>query len=238
MNCAVTASDAARASRSCSAGGSPRRSDRRRAARAACSAWRCAADWRLATSSTIPLTAVLMNVAGPKTTLAGLSSAIWRQTRGRLPRPRLLSGTLPDRQPSRRSTRPRSSVSTVLDRSPRTSTTTASSPKLRLKRSVAWKVFESRSTSVSVAALGSRRSASAAPASASRAVAASTSSGRRVTAATMRANAFPLTQVRLGHATGSGWRPRVLTALAEQLPQRRLRVARRRLVRVRVPPNV
>ena len=50
------------------------------------------------------LTAVLMNVAGPYTTFAGFRSAISRQTGGRLPSPFLLSGTLPARQPSSRST--------------------------------------------------------------------------------------------------------------------------------------
>ena len=69
-------------------------------------------------SSPIWLTAVLMNVAGPYTTFAGLSSAISRHTGGRLPSPCSLSGTLPDRQPSSRSTRPRSSVSTVRASSP------------------------------------------------------------------------------------------------------------------------
>ena len=135
------------------------------------------------------LTAVLMNVAGPKTTLAGSSSAIRRQTGGRLPSPRCVSGTLPDRQPSSPSMRPRSSVSTVFDSLPCASTTTASSPKSRLKRSVARKLSEPRLTSVSVAALGSSRRASAAPPRASTPVIASTSSGRRVTAATIRAKA-------------------------------------------------
>jgi hypothetical protein len=137
-----------------------------------------------------------MKVAGPNTTLAGFSSAISRQTGGSLPRPLLVSGTLPDRQPSSRSTRPRSSVRTVRGRSPRTRTSTASSPKSCLKRSVAWKLSEPRSTSVSVAALGSSLRASAAPPRASTPVTASTSSGRRVTAPTIRAKAS-LTWVRL-----------------------------------------
>ena len=191
MNWELTACAAARARRSCSAGESPRRRDRARAALAAFPAWLWAAACRLPNSSTMRFTAVLMKVAGPNTTLAGLRSAIWLQTGGRAFRPFFVSGTLPDRQPSRRSTRPRSSVSTVFDRSPRTSTTTASSPKSCLKRSVALKLSEPRSTSVSVAALGSSRNASAAPPSASSAVTASVSSGRRVTAPTKRPNRSP-----------------------------------------------
>ncbi len=64
-NWARTASDAARARRSCSAGGSPRRSDSRRAAAAA--RWAClrfarssAANW-----PAICVAAVLMKVPGP-----------------------------------------------------------------------------------------------------------------------------------------------------------------------------
>ena len=64
-----------------------------------------------------------------------------RQTGGRLPSPSLLSGTLPPRQPSSRSTRPRSAVSTVRVSSPRTSTRIASSPKSCLKRSVSLKLW-------------------------------------------------------------------------------------------------
>ena len=134
VNCAVTAEKAALARRSCSAGGSPRRFDSLRAASAAACAWRWFAFWRPASSAPIRLTDVLMNVAGPNTTLAASSSAISRHTGGRLPSPFLLSGTLPDRQPSSASTRPRSSVSTVRVSSPRTSTRTASSPKSSLKR--------------------------------------------------------------------------------------------------------
>ena len=86
---------------------------------------------------------------------------------------------------------------TVRDRSPRTSTSTASSPKSRLKRSVASKLSEPESTSVSVATLGSSRSASAAPPSASTAVSASTVSGRRVTARTTRPEQIPLHRSQL-----------------------------------------
>ena len=85
-------------------------------------------------------------------------------------------------------------VRTVRVSSPCTSTRTASSPKSRLKRSVVPEVLEPRSTSVSVAALGSSRSASAAPPSASTAVTPSTSSGRRVTAPTSRRSTRSITQ--------------------------------------------
>ena len=74
-----------------------------------------------------------MNVAGPYTTFAGFSSAMSRHTGGRLPSPFLLSGTLPPRQPSSRSSRLRSAVSTVRVSSPCTSTRIASSPKSLLE---------------------------------------------------------------------------------------------------------
>ena len=190
-NWAWTAEKAALARRSCSLGGSPRRLESLRAASAAAWAWRWLARRRFWNSPAIWFTAVLMKVPGPNTTFAASSSAISRQTGGRLPSPSLLSGTLPDRQPSSRISRPRSAVSTVRASSPRTSTSTASSPKSCLKRSVSSKLCEPRSTSVSVAALGWRRSASAAPPSASSAVTASTGSGWRATPATSRAKRSP-----------------------------------------------
>ena len=64
-NCARTASDAARASRSCSAGGSPRRRDSRRAAPAAFAACLRFASSCTVNCSAICVAAVLMKVPGP-----------------------------------------------------------------------------------------------------------------------------------------------------------------------------
>src|SRR5215211_1135825 len=241
VNSALTAADAARARRSWSAGGSPRCRDSRRAASAAFRAWPWLARWRRANSSAIWLAAVLMNVPGPYTTFAGSRSAISRQTAGSLRSP--CSGTLPERQPSSRSTRPRSEVSTVRVRSPLTSTSTASSPKSRFRRSVALKLSDPRSTRVSVAALGSSRSASAAPPSARNPVTVRTSSGRRVSAPTTRPNASPFIEVSL---VLPWWRGcsrdlrqrlqlRIAPGLADLSAQRRLLDAGRPRVRVLRP---
>ena len=171
---------------------SPRFADSFRAASAAWSAsWSLPARRRL-NSSVICPAAVLMKVPGPKTTLAGLSSAIFAQPGGSSRRP--CAGTLPDRQPSSLISFPRSGVSTVFWRLPFTSTTTASSPKSRLNSSVAFDTSDEGETRVSVPALGSRRRASAAPASPSTATTTIGTSGRRVTARTIAANRSPFTR--------------------------------------------
>ncbi len=143
---------------------------------------------------------------GPKTTRAGLAFASSEHTGGSWRRPS--GGTLPDRQPSRRISRPRLAVRTSCLSGPWAMTTTESSPKSRLKSSVAAKVLEPRSTRVSVSTLGSRRRARAAPARASTATMARVSRGRRVAARAMRAKSntrarrpkmSPLrTRIRLG----------------------------------------
>ena len=86
-------------------------------------------------------TASLRKVPGPKTTLAGLRRAPAARTarpcRRAAPGP---SGALPERQPSRPSTRRMSEVSTSCVTGSRTSTKTASSPKRWCRRSVAAKL--------------------------------------------------------------------------------------------------
>ena len=76
---------------------------------------------------------------------------------------------------------------------PLTSTTTASSPKSFLKRSLALARSDEPDTSVSTPVCGSSRSASAVPASASTPTTASTRVGRRVTARASEPNKSPLT---------------------------------------------
>ena len=74
-----------------------------------------------------------------------------------------------------------------------TITITASSPKSSLKRSVAWNESVEESTSVSVAALGSSRRASAAPPRANIATTARVSSGRRAAARAIPPKRSPIT---------------------------------------------
>src|SRR4051812_1826603 len=124
-------------------------------------------------------TAVLMNVPGPYTTLAGLARAIFVQTRGRPAS--AFAGTLPARQPSSLIRSARSLVRVVRWRLPRTITITDSSPNCLRNRSVALKAAVLRPTRVSVDALGSSRSASAVPIRARAPTTATVAIGRRVT---------------------------------------------------------
>ena len=79
-----------------------------------------------------------------------------------------------------------------------TRTTTASSPKVSLKRSVSSNVADERLTSVSGSALGSSRSASPAPTSASRPTTPRTASGRLAASRTIPPKRSPIRGFSLG----------------------------------------
>ena len=102
-----------------------------------------------------------MNVPGPEDHLHRASSRPGARTARRARRAaRALGGTLPDRQPSSPSSRPRSEVSTSRGSVLADEDVDASSPKRSCRRSVACQLAVPRPTSVSVPVVGSRRSAS------------------------------------------------------------------------------
>src|SRR4051794_17155588 len=173
-----------------------------------------------------------MNVAGPKTTLTGLVFASWAQGPFAPPRGVTPAGALPEMQPSSPSSRSRSEVRTSFDTGPLMRTMTASSPKRWCSVCVAAYASLERPTSVSVAALGSRRSASAAPASARAVTARPTSSGRR-TAAPMTAPRMRGSGPTGGQATGARGAPRRVTRA-----RTRLRDGRAGLEAVDVGPDL